>query len=519
MTRVPSSTGCEDEAMTGSGGFQRVEMEGLTIQFVLGSSAQPLAEEAWTVAGRERVDHEIAELAEQIRVVDGRVERLTNHSDRLDCAVAVGCGVLAGIVDSLWVGEFSLTRAHEWGADRVNEFVLKAARTLTGYEGNDLATAIRRLEQEVPFAGDKATRLFGGPTIHHLRDLTHHPSPVGLVASIVMQFTGQAWGVTNGSLGPVDVGQDAPELIGTTVSEKFLFGTIRWVAHLVSDVAGSSTFAGAGTGLPGPLLSTLHEAGAAFGRIRGETERTEFLKWVEGVFRGDRDGVPFDLRTELGIVNEAGRQALPVLLTETLVRAFYFVRRASEACREAEPRTFRELLSVDLRPALPWGNRTVTRMLTVASSTFTAVDLLDAGIRAAVASGGDSVSFSAQFLLRVNFVGVVRTSVAIGVDVRQGTKRSALRNERIALMNQQLQMLNARASYRVGETWLAAGDATTAVRAAEEAIALAGPAFMETWTGTRETTEKIEQQVSGLRASDPAVLAQALEDLEWGVET
>src|SRR4051794_35252119 len=126
MTRVPSSTGCEDEPMTSSGGFQRVEVEGLKIEFGLGSNGQLLAEETWRVAGREPVDLEIAQLAEQLRAVDGRVDRLTNDSDRLDCAVAVGCGVLAGIVDSLWVGQFSLTRAHEWGADRVNELVLQA---------------------------------------------------------------------------------------------------------------------------------------------------------------------------------------------------------------------------------------------------------------------------------------------------------------------------------------------------------------------------------------------------------
>jgi hypothetical protein len=44
------------------------------------------------------------------------IDRLTNHVDGLDYMVAVGSGILAGLVDSLWVGEFSFERGNEWGA-------------------------------------------------------------------------------------------------------------------------------------------------------------------------------------------------------------------------------------------------------------------------------------------------------------------------------------------------------------------------------------------------------------------
>ena len=324
MTQLQYSTGTERDAVTDLSGFQRVEVDGLTIEFRLASAEfmrghlAPRAPGA--IDGPDQVDEQIQRLDEQIRAVDTQVDILTNESDRVDYSIAVACGVLAGIVDSVWVGEFSLTRAHEWGAEHVNEFVIRTAQKMTGYEGDDLTVAIQKLEQQFPFAGDKATDLFGGPTIHHLRDLTHHPSPLGLVASIAMQFTGKAWGLTKDSVGPIDVGQDAPQLIGATVPEKLLFGTVHWFFHLASDIAGSHKYAGAGTGLPGPMLSLVHEVSAGFAMLRGATERTEFLKRVEDVFRGRGNDVPFDFRTELGIVNEAGRQALPVLLNEALVR-------------------------------------------------------------------------------------------------------------------------------------------------------------------------------------------------------
>jgi hypothetical protein len=500
--------------------FQRVETDGLLVEFELATSNESTNRSHARITDRERDAGELAEIAEQLRAADTRINILTNQSDRLDHALAAGCGVLAGIVDSVWVGAFSLAEAHKWGAKKVNEFVLRTAKAQTGYEGNDLAAAIRRLEGRFPIAGDKARDRFGGAKLHHLRDLTHHPTPVGLIASIAMQFTGQAWGMSDRGLQPIDVGQDAAALIGKTVPEKLLFGTVRWLFHLVSDVAGSSQSAGEGMGIPGPLLSLVHEAGAALQHLNlsGERENARFFKWVEGVFQGSRQSDPFDFRTELGLVNAAGRQALPVLLTEMLVRGVYFVRRAVHAFLEAQPKTFQDLLAVALRPALPWGNRTITRMVTIASSTFTAIDLLDAGIRAALASGGDVSVFTGKFLLRVNFVGVGRTSLAIGIDVHLGMKRSSLRTDRIALMNRQLELLNARTSYQVNDTWVAAGEAAVAVNAAREAIAVAGPAFIEMWSETRHSTAIVEQRICDLRAVDPVALGQALEDLEWGIE-
>ena len=157
-------------------------------------------------------------------------------------------------------------------------------------------------------------------------------------------------------------------------------------------------------------------------------------------------------------------------------------------------------------------------MLTIASSTFTAVDLIDAAIRAAVASGGEASLFTAKFLLRVNFVGVARTSIAIGVDAHQGVRRSTLRNERISLMNQQLLLLNARTSYRVNDVWVSADEADAAVRAADEALALAGPKVIDIWAGTREAMAGVEQRIDDLRGTNPALVERALEDLEWGVE-
>ena len=116
-----------------------------------------------------------------------------SHADKADYAFAVASGVLAGLVDSLFVGEFSLEYANQWGNQQAEKLVLKVAK-YQGYGGTYLGQAIKHLEYQFPIAADKATAAFGGGLQHHLRDFSHHPTPVGLVCSILTQFTGNVYG-------------------------------------------------------------------------------------------------------------------------------------------------------------------------------------------------------------------------------------------------------------------------------------------------------------------------------------
>ncbi len=127
---------------------------------------------------------------------------------------------------------------------------------------------------------------------------------MGLVCAILMQFTGKGFGTaTDGSFAIFDLPAEAlkdERLYGKNVEEKFLFGTLKWVLHLISDMAGSSSTPGAGTGIPGPILSFLKEASALpFFRdmtIAHEDKVATFSQWVSKAFNGtllkDQDRKP-----------------------------------------------------------------------------------------------------------------------------------------------------------------------------------------------------------------------------------
>ena len=252
-----------------------------------------------TVSSDKPQEHsDLGAINQSLQRVNSELEKYTNNADKIDYALAVGSGILCGIIDSIFVGEFSLDEANQWGNEQTSAFVLRVAKT-QGYNGDSPTGAIKYLEDMFPIAADKATNQFGGGLQHHLRDFSHHPTPVGLVCSVLTQFTGKVYGTdVNGAFQVVSLNEDGLSLIGKNFPEKIMFGTINWAFHMVSDMAGSSgsVMKGSlGTGLPGPLVSMLKELSSTplFQKMdeNGHKEFSVYIsKLFNGTLLGDRNG-------------------------------------------------------------------------------------------------------------------------------------------------------------------------------------------------------------------------------------
>ena len=358
-------------------------------------------------------------------VDDIKWEPRVDEADKLDYIVAVSSGVLAGLVDSFFVGEFSLDCAGKWGKDTIAKVVMKVAR-VEGYDGGDLKDAIRLLEKNHPFAADGNINDFGGGRQHHLRDFSHHFSIGGLFFSIFTQFTGLVVGADKaGNLLVVCVPEPKRDCIGRNFQEKVAFGIIDWFFHMVSDMAGSSGACGDGVGIPGPLVSFMKELSALpFFKETNNDAGMGFRLWVSKLFNGtllaDRDEngkilkggqKRFDLRAEIGILEEIGRQSIPVLINQCLVRAFYFCRRLAREIKELGIRGIADLGRIAPEDVLPLGTPAMRRMVTVSSGVFVGVDIADAAVRAAC------VQNVGGFFLHVNYVGVATFVIACVVDM------------------------------------------------------------------------------------------------------
>ena len=194
--------------------------------------------------------------------LNSQIDLLSSQADSLDYIVAIASGIVCGILDILWVGEFDLAHGRSIASDKVDSFVKNTAEMLEGKTFDDVKSAVKALEKHFPIPSDGNTSDFGGGKQHHLRDFAHHPTIVGLVFSLLTQFTEKSYGTdVNGRFITVDVLEKSKPFIGKDIPEKILMGTIIWFFHLVSDMAGSSSTAGTtgGTGIPGPLLALAKE--------------------------------------------------------------------------------------------------------------------------------------------------------------------------------------------------------------------------------------------------------------------
>lgn len=438
----------------------------------------------------DEIEALIEENQASIEGLDKEINRLTNQADYLDDIIAVASGILAGLVDSLFVGEFNFAEFKADSNKFINKFIENFARK-NGYDGKDrLDGAIDFLENEFSVDQDNIWKGMGisSARLHHLEDIAHHPTPAGLLAAIIVSFLRVAIFVDkNGHWHFLSVDTNPKQLLkrwlpiiisgvmlwlihlakskcpdkldklptgikkivialaATPAVIEILEISYNWFGHLVSDMGGSKNTAGEGMGLPGLFLSLLKELSSI-----PPLNATPLSKFISDIYSKEK----FDMRAELAL----GKQIIPVVLNEIIVRTFYFVRRLI-----LEKQKHEKWNDVNWKNVLPYGNRTINRMLTISSGTFVAVDLADAAIRSAAKSGGEVSLFLTNMILRVNFVGVGRFAIAIYSDAKMGYKRGNLREERIKLMNSQIYLKNARMFYKQADMWVEAETATKAV--------------------------------------------------------
>ena len=74
------------------------------------------------------------------------------------------------------------------------------------------------------------------------------------------------------------------------------------------------------------------------------------------------------------------KQAIPVIANDCIVRSFYFIRRFAIALKSLNCSSVGNirLKEIDWDSLKPFGNPTITRMLTISSAVFSTVDIAEA---------------------------------------------------------------------------------------------------------------------------------------------
>lgn len=366
--------------------------------------------------------------------IEIKFNKSVSKADRLDYEVAICSGIITAAIDIFFVKEFSIEDAHNWGREKTERFVKTIAHHKTDYKGDDLAKAVEALEKTFPLPSDELMNCFGGGHQHHLRDFNHHPTLLGLGFSILTQLTGYAFGTNpDGSIKMVEV---SDKLIGKSFPEKIFKGTIDWMFHMVSDMAGSSgriRMGREGTGIPGPIVSMLKEM-SVLPIVNNHTvnyrgKEISISQWISKLFNGtllaqyDDKGniikgteIRFDLRTEMGIGAYILKNAVPVIVNECIVRVFYLFRHLINEAKRINATSIMDISHINPASYLPVNSRELTRMITISSGTFMLIVTAKDVATAAIKSHGNGYKFAAYLMLNINYFGLFRFSFAIKND-------------------------------------------------------------------------------------------------------
>lgn len=423
----------------------RASIEDFAVEFSVESVAESLGIDEKSIDQREAL------LKNYSEECHAELDRLTCNADNLDLLAGVCCGVAAGIVDAVVVSKWDFSSAKALSDEEMNRIVTDFAKKNPKYkdflgrgkDGDRLENAIAFLEKEYHLPGDGAYQQKGlnmgvGGKDHRLADFSHHNSVVGLICSILVQFTDKAvFFNPAGELFRIPITVDPEgQFVGENTPAKIFSGIVNWFisvgraatlrkGHLMSDKATSQ-------GIPGTFLSIMKELSVlpcfkdkdfgvklrnAYANGIGTGSGQLDLGQFNALFSGASS--KFDMRTEMAIGHELKRQSIPVMVNEMLVRGVYFVRRFIAEMQEKGA-----VDKIDWHKCIPINNRTIQRMVTVASGTFVAVDLADAFIESAIESKGNQAILAEGVILRINFVNIGRFALGCAVDIGSGARKT-----------------------------------------------------------------------------------------------
>ncbi len=489
----------------------KTELDDLQVEFECSSTLPGLIDDKRQLiyTRLEELDSKIAECQKEVDRYNAEIERLTYNGDTGDLILAVSSGVLTGVLDIVFVGECGLFKNASDSAkekfqkdlgsthESLNKFILNYAKK-KGYKGDRLSGAINFLEKKYPVAQDNVWKGKGvsSPKTHHLDDLAHHPSVLGLISAIAVQYlrisvfankNGDVkvlfvkptkkeilqiivpvvlsglifWLVNLAEKKMIEYDEELPKPIRKIVENlhkapialSLLKTSLNWMGHLVSDMGGSKNTAGGGEGIPGLFLSFFKELSMLPG-----LKDSKLPKYLNDLYRNNNNSKleelglsltnKLDLRAELTVAKE---QCMPVIVNEVIVRSVYFIRHLIIESKD------KDVKDIEWSRVIPFYNRTIVRMMTVATGTFTAVDLIDAAAETAIKNPEACASvptFLGAMLLRVNFVGIGRFAIAVTTDVAMGVKKVRDESERAVLMQNLILSGEAKMYYKLADTHL-----------------------------------------------------------------
>lgn len=315
-----------------------------------------------------------------------------NKCDKYDIMLSVGCGAVAGLVDSFFVGMPGASKLGTWTDKMTDNLVINFAKKL-GWKSrkgddHDIANAIGYLAEkkfkvvyDARYGKDLGVdNLDMSPSNHHLKSLGHSPDVIGLFFSILDQFNGTTSIVSNGKIMIVNT-PGGPELKGNSFYAKLFCGAVNWFGHIMSDIAGEEggrrkNVENRGSGVGAPFFELFQFCD--FGSFNVNNEKLTIAEMSTKIFESGYDARFF------------AAAKIPVILGDLLTRITWAIKK----------RFYDKLPTKVIIKSVIFSSMapdSLRHCQLICMSSFCVIDVVDAAIR----SGGEWITF----FLHINFPG------------------------------------------------------------------------------------------------------------------
>ncbi|HDE5372013.1 TPA: ATP-binding protein [Staphylococcus aureus] len=358
---------------------------------------------------------------EQVKIANQVVQQFDLlELDDMDYLFATAAGVIAGFVDVMYGGTIAKGKdakglqkivdksteelvkkyaLHEKIAelnkqkkntnsqksiDNINKKIKEVKRNKTNI---NLKSSIKYLENNHLVGYDTAhskyiTEMIGkmSPDNHHLLSIAHEPSLLGLIVGIKDQLTNTSTFMTKEGKIINVVSQNKNNELTGNMFEQIIQATNNWFGHIMSDISGSSSSKGRGSGLPVPGWFSLQKL--QFGKIPLNGKDMTIAQVSEWMFKNGYD------------IRAFASESISVIIFETLIRIYWFYKQYF-------------YYGKSLKESIPIANsRELSRLLLIGSATFSSIDI-GHGLIKSTSKGGVHPIGIATFIMTVNKPGLL----------------------------------------------------------------------------------------------------------------
>ncbi len=359
-----------------------------------------------------------SELDHRLEELNSELQKYTAKLDTADYIISVGCGIICGVfskqIEALvqdYLKQDNVQKVLNENSSRVRGEIKKEAGkpTVQGLFGS-LASAAEGTE--------KSDQI----------DLTE--------LARKMFFAVIMWVAKNADCPEAELDQsNLPEsikkLLHTAKDQPVLHSVLKKIAEDKPGQAkefGGSVIKGSlnHIGLDEKKIKEIREDMQRRGIDTDELEKKagDKLKGAYGELRkkfGKYQNVTIKQATVKGLLTEA----IPVVVNDALVRGFYAIRHFTE---EVEKHGGTE--EIDWEEVIPFDNRAIVRMMSIASVTYCAADMTKAGVRAAIEAQGNAALMIPKIAVKANKAAAGRAVIAITTDAGMGLREAYLKQQR-----------------------------------------------------------------------------------------